>query len=187
MAIRGIETGANALRGAVEVHVEASSQATPQAVYEALADLQTHIEWAGRLQPAKTRMLTMEAPSGLATTGTEFASTGSDHPGTWSDRSVVTEATVGRVFEFVTEARLTPKGGGRPVESTIVHRYEITAAAGGGSHVSYRERITRISHLMGPLRLLRTPLAGVLRKGWTRCARRGLRGLGAVAAARAQG
>jgi uncharacterized protein YndB with AHSA1/START domain len=186
MAIRGIETGANALRSSLEIQAEASSRATPEVVYEALADLQSHLEWGGHRQPAKMRLLTMDAPPGLATTGTEFVTTGSDPNGMFSDRSVVTEATPGRAFEFVTDAALTPKRGGRPVEATIVHRYEIASADSGGSRVSYRYRVTRISHLIGPLRLLRTPLAGVVKKVWVLVARRGLRNLIAVADVRSQ-
>jgi hypothetical protein len=184
MAIRGIQTDANALRGALGGHVDAASRATGEAVYGALANLQTHLEWAGRRRSAKMRLLTMDAPPGPATAGTEFTTTGSDPNGTFSDRSVVTEAASGRVFEFVTEAVLTPKRGGRPVEWTIIHRYEMSAAATGGSQVSYDFRITRISHLIGPLRLLRTPLAVMVSKLWTAVARRGLRNLIEVAEAR---
>lgn len=42
------------------------------------------------------------------------------------DRSVVTEATRPKVFEFVTEGRREGKPGSRPWLSTAVHRYEIT-------------------------------------------------------------
>jgi hypothetical protein len=176
MVIRGNETGANALRQPLEGHVDASSQATPDAVYAPLATLNSHLEWAGKRQSPKMRLLTMDAPPGLAGPGTEFSTTGSDPNGTFSDCSVVTEARPGRVFEFVTESVLIPKRGGSPVEWTIVHRYEI-AAVPGGCRVSYRFRITRVSRLIGPLRLLRTPFAGVLKHGWASVSRRGLRNL----------
>ena len=100
---------------------------------------------------------------------------------TWWPAVFVLMKTPGRVFEFVTEAALTPKRGGAAIEWMIVHRYEIAAAGANGSRVSYRFRITRISHLIGPLRLLRTPLAGLMRKAWASFARRGLRDLVAVA------
>lgn len=185
MAIRGIETGPNALRRAVECHAEASSAASPDAVWRALADLRQHLEWAGARRSPKMRLLTMDAPEGFAAPGTEFSTTGSDPGGTFADRSVVTEASPGRVFEFVTEAVLTPKGGGEPVAWTIVHRYEIAPAPAGGSTISYRFRITRISRLMGPLRLFRSPLGGLLRKAWSALARKGLRHLASFAAGEA--
>lgn len=182
MTIRGVRTEPNALRAPLEVHVDVATRATAEAVYAALADLRTHLDWGGERRPATMRLLTMDAPSGRATTGTEFATTGADPNGTFADRSVVTEAAQGRVFEFVTEAELTPKRGGSPVLWTVVHRYEIATEA-GGSHVSYRFRVTRISRLIGPLRMLGTPLAGVLRRAWASFARRGLRDLVAAAEA----
>jgi uncharacterized protein YndB with AHSA1/START domain len=187
MRTKTVESGANALSEALEGHVDVPSLAPPESVYEALASLPTHLEWAGQRKSAKTRLLTMDAPPGLAEAGTEFSSTGSDPNGTFHDCSVVTEAAPGRVFEFVTEAELRPRRGGRPVEWTLVHRYEIAPAPTGGSHVAYRYRITRISRLIGPLRLLRTPLAGVLRRAWASMTRKGLRNLVAVAEARSQG
>lgn len=186
MAIRGVHrTGQNALREgrALEARVDVTTRATPRAIYDTLADLQSHLEWAGRKQTAKTRLLTIDAPAGPATAGTEFTTTGADPMGTFSDRSVVTEASPGRVFEFVTEAALTPKRGGEPVEWTIVHRYEI-AAVPEGSRISYAIRITRISRLPGMLRLLGTPLAGVVMKASASVARRGVNNLVALAEAR---
>lgn len=180
--VRAIEPTTNALRAPFEVVVDRASSAPPVAVWETLAVLTTHLHWGGDRRPARMRLLTMEAPPGIATTGTEFATTGSDPSGTFADRSVVTEATPGRVFEFVTEATLTPKRGGPSVEWTIVHRYEI-ASESHGSRVSYRLRIARISRLAGPLRLLRTPAGGVLGTVWRSLARRGLRQLVAVAEA----
>lgn len=180
MDIRGIETAANALRRPLDHLVEASTTAEPHEVYAVLADLQKHLDWAGERAPKTMRLTAMDAPPGPAVVGTEFTTTGKDPNGTFTDRSVVTEAAPGRVFEFVTEAVLTRKRDGSPVEWTVIHRYEIVAAD-GGSHVSYRFRVTRISRLTGPLRLLRTPLAGLLGAMWRMIARRGLRNLTAVA------
>ncbi len=127
-----------------------------------------------------------EAPPGPAVAGTEFSTTGTDPMGSFADQSVVTEATPGRIFEFVTEAVLTPKGGGRPIEWTIVHRYEIAPRPGGGSRVVYGLQITRISHLPGLLRVLRTPLAPLAMKASAALAQRGLRNLIAIAEERSQ-
>src|SRR5439155_21386733 len=97
--------------------------APPEGVYELLADLRSHLDWAGQRQLETTRLLTMNAPSGPATVGTEFRTTGSDGKvARFSDRSVVTEATRPHVFEFVTESHREGKPEGRPWDLTLVHR-----------------------------------------------------------------
>jgi hypothetical protein len=77
--------------------------------------------------------------------GVEFFTTGSDGKvARWSDRSVVTEATRPKVFEFVTEGRREGKAGSRPWLSTAVHRYEIAADV-EGCRVTYTEDLTRLT------------------------------------------
>ncbi|MBA3738496.1 MAG: hypothetical protein H0W97_07990 [Actinobacteria bacterium] len=90
------DRGANALKQDLVVRVEATSRATTEAVYAVLADLSSHTVWAGERQGKRTRLLTIDALAGPAAVGTEFHSTGSDPMGTFSDRSVVTEATPGK-------------------------------------------------------------------------------------------
>ena len=69
------------------IQFEGSCRAPGETVYELLADLQSHLEWAGRRQLETTRLLTMEAPPGPAGVGTEFFTTGSDGKvARWSDR-----------------------------------------------------------------------------------------------------
>src|SRR6266536_2758172 len=105
---------------------EGRSQAPAEAVYDLLADLGSHLEWAGAKQLETTRLLTMEAPAGPATVGTEFVTTGSDGKAArFADRSVVTEAIRPAVFEFVTESHRQGKPGSRPWQLTLVHHYEI--------------------------------------------------------------
>lgn len=133
---------------------EASCRAPAESVYDLLADLQSHLEWAGRRQLETTRLLTLEAPPGPAGVGTEFSSTGSDGKvARWADRSVVTEATRPEVFEFVTEGRRKGKPGSRPWLSTAVHRYEL-APEPIGCRVTYTEDLTR---LVGAPRILFAP------------------------------
>lgn len=183
MASKGTRAGtANALRGGrpLGARVEVTTPVAPSAVYAALVDLNVHLDWAGARASKTARMLTMEAPGGDATVGTEFSSTGSDPMGRFSDQSVVTEAVPSRVFEFVTEARLTPKRGGEPVEWTLVHRYEIVPQD-GGSRVSYEERITRISHLPGMLKLFGTRFAWIGMRMAASMAKKSLNNLAAVA------
>jgi uncharacterized protein YndB with AHSA1/START domain len=183
MGTKGTKTtGSNALRGGrpLEARVEITTPADPDAVYATLADLPTHLEWAGNRASKTARMLTMDAPEGEAKVGTEFSSTGADPMGAFADQSVVTEAVPGRIFEFVTEARQTPKRGGEPVEWTLVHRYEI-ASQGGGSRISYGVRITRISRLPGMLKLFGTRFAWVGMRMSSSIAKRSLRNISAVA------
>jgi hypothetical protein len=179
------ERGANALKQDLVVHVEATSRASTEAVYAVLADLSSHIVWAGERQGKRTRLLTMDAPSGPAVVGTEFHSTGADPMGTFSDRSVVTEATPGKAFEFVTEARLTTKKG-IATDWTNVERYELEPTR-GGCRIASTSRVTRISELPGMLGAFKVP--GLRRLGLAvsaRVSRRSVRNLARVAEERAE-
>ena len=100
---------ANALRGReLRVHLDEVSEAPAEAVYTLLAEIRSHLEWAGTRQPKQNfRLLSIEAPEGLASVGTEFSSAGADPMGRFADSSVVTEASRPGLFEFVTEARLS--------------------------------------------------------------------------------
>lgn len=127
------------------IRFEGYSRAPAEVVYDLLADLPSHLDWAGQRQLETTRLLTLEAPTGLASVGTEFSSTGSDGKvARWSDRSVVTEATRAEVFEFVTEGQREAKPGASPWLSTAVHRYEIVVES-GGCRVRYTEDLTRFT------------------------------------------
>ena len=85
----------------------------------------------------------LDGPAGPATVGTEFRSTGVDPMGSFSDRSVVTEASRPSAFEWVTEGNLSPKKKGKPAnETTITHRFEISPQ-GGGCTVTYRGHVSR--------------------------------------------
>jgi hypothetical protein len=152
-------------------------------VYDLLADLQSHLEWAGNRQLQTTRLLTMEAPAGPAGVGTEFFTTGSDGKvARWSDRSVVTEARRPEVFEFVTEGRRQGKPDGQPWLCTAVHRYAI-APGDGGCRVTYTEELTRFD---GPPRILRLPgVSRIVFRISAKYMRRGFDGLLALAEERA--
>jgi uncharacterized protein YndB with AHSA1/START domain len=176
------ERRANALESELVLRVEATSKASPEAVYEVLSDPRTHLRWAGEQQKPKTRLVSVEAPEGRARVGTEFRTTGLDPMGTFSDRSVVTEAVPGRTFEFVTEAELTTKKG-RRIDWTNVHRYELEPTA-GGSKIAYTFRIVRISELTGMLAMFKVPgLRGLAIKASTGVAKRGVRNLARTAEA----
>jgi uncharacterized protein YndB with AHSA1/START domain len=160
-----------------------SCRAPAEVVYDLLADLRSHLEWAGARQGRTTRLLTLDAPPGPAGVGVEFFTTGTDGKvAKWSDRSVVTEATRPSVFEFVTEGQRAGKPGSRPWLLTATHRYVITPDA-DGCRVSYTEDITRLD---GAPAMLRVP--GINRLVFRLSAvfmRRGFNGLLALAEERA--
>ncbi len=124
----------------LRVHLEEVAEAPADVVYDLLADVRTHLEWAGAKQPKENfRLLTIEAPEGPASVGTEFRSTGADPGGRFADSSVVTEASRPSVFEFVTEAHLTTRKG-KVVEWTNIHRYELAERAEGMPHLLHAPR-----------------------------------------------
>ena len=155
--------------------------APAEVVYDLLSDLRTHTEWGGRLQKSeKFRLTSIEAPPGPASVGTEFSSTGRDPGGTFTDSSVVTEATRPSAFEFVTEARLQPKKG-EVLEWTNVSRYEIEPAE-GGCRISYSQRVMRLSRRPWWTKAWAKGLAQKMSASYTRA---GLRALARMAEERA--
>jgi hypothetical protein len=179
------ERGANALKQDLVVRVEATSRSTAETVYAVLADLSSHTVWAGERQGKRTRLLTIAAPAGPAVVGTEFHSTGADPMGTFSDRSVVTEATPGKRFEFVTEARLTTKKG-IATDWTNTERYELEPTT-DGCRIVCTSRVTRISELPGTLRVFNIPGLRALGLAMSaKVSRRSVRNLARVAEERSQ-
>jgi hypothetical protein len=167
---------ANALKRELDFGAEATSRASAEAVYDVLADIRTHLMWAGERQKKNTRLLTIEAPEGLAGVGTEFATTGADPMGGFTDRSVVTEATRASVFEFVTEAHLVTKKG-KAADWTNVHRYVLTPAP-QGCRITYTVHVARISALPGALALFNVrALTGLMHKAASGVSRRGVTNL----------
>ena len=147
--------GANALRHELVVRAEENAHAPADVVYRLLADLPSHLEWAGKRQSQHAGLRSIDAPEGPARVGTEFRSTGADPMGVFDDRSVVTEAIPGRAFEFVTEAKLVTKRG-RSIFWTNVHRYELQPDT-RACLLRYTLRIARISELAGMLVVFRIP------------------------------
>jgi uncharacterized protein YndB with AHSA1/START domain len=176
---------ANALKGGERsVRVERDTSAPVEAVWDLVADLRTHARWAGDMQKPRTRLLSIDAPSGVAAVGTEFTTSGADPMGRFTDRSVVTEATRPSTFEFVTEASLETKKGARS-DWTVVHRYDLTPS-GTGTRIVYTIRITRVSDLVGMLAIFKVPvLSTIALKGSAGVARRGVANLAAMAEERA--
>jgi hypothetical protein len=153
-----------------DLTVSSRADVGPERIYRVLADLSTHTTWAGTMHQKKNfGLLSIDAPEGQAGVGSEFHSTGIDPMGSFSDRSVVTEATSPSVFEFVTEGHLTPKKVGRsPSDTTITYRFEIAREAEGSS-VRYRAHVTRWTNAPALLtsRLLQ-PVARAAMKSYTK-------------------
>ena len=166
------------------MHLSKSSSAPPEVVYDLLADLETHLTWAGSQQTSDFRLLSLDAPAGPATVGTTFSSTGSIPMSSqqWADRSNVTAAERPNAFEFVTTA--TTRGARRSMAATYRHRYEIEATR-GGSRVSYT--MTQLA-ASNPLLRLGLPVVKELtwRLGIPFMAGRGFRNLVAFAEQRAR-
>jgi hypothetical protein len=147
----------NVLKGReLEGRVSAPCRAPAAVVYELLVDLTSHLEWGGTRRTGKSRLLSVDAPPGPASVGTEFSSTGQDSMCRMNDRSIVTTASPSRAFEFVTESICEFKNGTR-ADWTIVHRYDIEPDL-DGSRIRYTHRATRASALPGPLALFRVPV-----------------------------
>jgi hypothetical protein len=156
-------------------------------VYELLDNLSSHLEWGGRQRSRSSRLLSLDAPAVSAHVGTEFTSSGEDSMVRMTDRSVVTEATPPFSFEFVTESRWEMKRGGRRVDCTIVHRYDL-APVPDGCRVTYSIRVTRMSALPGLLVTFRMPgLRRIAMRRSTASLRGGLRNLVQMAEERTRG
>ena len=165
------------------MRVTATCAADVETVYDLLADLPSHLRWAGSDQSRWFRILSLDAPSGPASAGTVFTTTGTipmSFRG-WRDRSTVTVAERPSTFEFATDA--TAGSGESAMLARYLHRYGLEAMA-GGCRVTYTMRQERISRPM-----LRLALPLVRHVMWTvgipMFAGRGLRNLLAEAEARA--
>lgn len=184
MAQQTGRSGKNALKREISISVEHRTTASSPAVYDVLSDLRTHAVWGGVPPAKKTGLLSIEAPAGEASVGTEFESTGGDAMGRFTDRSVVTQATRPSLFEFVTEARLTTKKDA-VADWTNVHRYELRPD-GEGCVITYTVRIARISALPGMLRAFNLPvLSGLAIKESTKVVQSGVGRLAAFVEQRA--
>ena len=165
--------------GSASARLSSDCPAPAEAVYDLLADVRSHLDWGGRKQSWDFRLRTLEAPLGRAAAGTEFSSTGSIPMSTkrWQDRSTVTVAEPGSVFEFVTEARAGATA------ARYRHRYEM-APAGAGCRVTYTLTQESIANPM-----LRLALPGIRTMMWRvgipMYAGRGFRNLLRAAAERA--
>ncbi len=140
--------------GVYEMTLEAGCTASPEAVYDVLTDLSTHLEWAGRRQHRGFRLLSLNG-AGPLEKGVAFTSVGSIPMARsrWENRNEVTEARRPNRLEFHTDAVVRWRSGKR-TDARYEHRYEI-GPDGTGSRVVYRLRETSAAN--APLRM-RLPL-----------------------------
>lgn len=161
------------------------TKASPENVYDALADLSSILDWSGRRQYKMFRLLSLEAPPGPAQVGTVFQSVGTIPMAStrWQNHSTVTKAARPTLFEVTTEGRI-PWRKGAPGEGTFINVFEIEPA-GTGSRVTYRAKQLRFRNPPWGLRypLLRNMTYRVSIPMWFR---RGFRNLLKTAEERAR-
>ena len=160
------------------------SGALPEEVFDVLADLRSHLEWAGRRQFKSFRLLSLDGPPGPAAVGTEFASIGTIpmNRARFDNRNTVTRADRARSFEIATESTIVwPRRA--PGEGSFVSGFEISPD-GDGSRVVYRFTQHRFRNPPWGLRypLLRSVTYRVWIPFWSR---RGFRNLLRLAEERA--
>jgi hypothetical protein len=142
--------------------------ATPEAVYDVLADVSTHLVWEGRDAREKVfRLLSLEAPSGRATVGTRFSSTGANIlRSTFHDQSEVVEAVPGKVFAFETESTLRRRHA-KPVLAHASHRYAIDPGP-RGSTIAYTCNFRLENYVPFWFRPAMVPMTKRMVERWTR-------------------
>lgn len=142
--------------------------ASPEAVYDVLADVNTHIVWEGREAHEKSfRLLTLEAPAGQATVGTRFSSSGANMlRSRFNDHSEVVDATPGKAFAYETESTLIRRHV-KPVLSHFSHRYTIEPRP-GGSVIAYEADARFRNYVPFWLRMPMRPMSKMTAERWTR-------------------
>ena len=123
-----------------------TSSASPNVVYDVIADLRNHLDWSGDRASSDTfKLLSIDAPEGTAAVGTAFSSSGAADNGTFHDRSEVTVASRPTAFVIETDAHLD-RTRGKPWDAHFIHRYDIEPD-GSGSRITYTETIERVSYV----------------------------------------
>jgi len=159
--------------GTFTATMTARSSASPASVYDLLADIGSHLVWAGEQQDKRYRLTSIEAPGGQAAVGTAWTSTGlvPMSRAHWEDRSTVITAERPRLFEFITEGRVAVR---KPMTATFLNRYLITPD-GEGCRVTHQLRVVEV---INPMLRLRYPMRiAVLKFGVPLSSGRGLRNL----------
>ena len=146
----------------ITVRVSVPCTASPDAIYNVLADLNSHLVWAGEQSPDKHfRLLTMEGGPTAATVGDRFSSRGANMGSMiFADSSVVVEADPGTRFGFDTESVLERRY--RPNwHARFANRYTITRD-GNGSVLGYTCQVWPQNYVPFWLHPLMRPLTRVM-------------------------
>ena len=123
----------------------ATSKASPEVVYDTIADLRAHLEWSGDRASSDTfKLLELEGPDGPATVGTSFTRAVQRTTARSNDRSVVTEASRPTRFTIETDSSLDRKRG-ELWEAHFSHRYDIEPD-GAGTKIVYTETVERANY-----------------------------------------
>lgn len=169
----------------MRTRVQATSKATPEQVYDVLADVAGHRRWAGDDQIAMFALLELtEVPNGAAGVGAGWSSRGRIpmHRQQFDDASRVMVADGPHCFEYVTQSRIARSRSRPSREGTYRHRYEIVPQQGNRSRITYTISEQRSVHP-----LLRVAVPGVRNFMWATgvrlMARRGVRNIAASAEA----
>lgn len=169
----------------MRTRVETTSKATPEQIYDVLAEVGGHRRWAGDDQIAMFALVELtEAPNGAAGVGAGWSSRGRIpmHRQQFDDASRVTVADRPHCFEYVTQSRIARWGSGPSREGTYRHRYEIVPQHGNRSRITYTVTEERSLHP-----LLRFAVPGLRNLTWATgvrlMARRGVRNIAASAEA----
>jgi hypothetical protein len=124
----------------LRTQVAVDCQAPPPVVFGVLVDLRAHLTWSGeRATDEGNKLLSLDAPAGIAAVGTEFTSTGTAGRDTFHDRSIVTEVSSPELLTIETRSRLERRRR-PPWEARFIHRYDVTPN-GSGSTITFTEHV----------------------------------------------
>jgi len=132
----------------LRTQTSATSKASPEVVYDTIADLRAHLEWSGERASSDTfKLLELDAPAGTATVGTTFTSSGAADNSTFHDRSVVIEASRPTRFTIETDpaSNASAVSAGRRTSPIGTTRYDVEPD-GAGTKIVYTETVERANY-----------------------------------------
>ncbi|MFJ5958827.1 hypothetical protein ACIQC5_23045 [Paenarthrobacter sp. NPDC092416] len=174
----------NVLPREAMISVREHTMAPVLTVYDVLSNVTGRLRWGGAEAAV---LLSVEAPEGQLTVGSEFTSTAEVRIWRLRDSSVITEAIRPLRFECVTDSTVEQTKNGATADWLLVHHYDISEHGHQGD-ISYTCRLISATGLPGALTILRFPvLRSLATYVWARASRSGLRRLIAAAETMAQG
>ncbi len=123
-----------------------TSTASPEAVYDVIADLRNHLVWSGeRAEDEGFKMLTLDAPEGPATVGTSFTSSGIRRQG-HVPRPVGGHAVVAAAHVRHRDRRALGAQERQDVGGALLPSLR-RRAGGDGSRIVYTETVERVNYV----------------------------------------